>query len=84
MEYDQFLLNADHRCLWIDITYQQAFGHNMVAIPHSNTRCITCRDPRIVQNYVAQYEALAVTDNLQKKSLDLLTKAWYPITEALN
>jgi len=30
MEYDQFLLNAYHRCLWIDITYQQAFGHNTI------------------------------------------------------
>jgi endonuclease/exonuclease/phosphatase family metal-dependent hydrolase len=40
MEYDQFLLNADHRCLWIDITYQQAFGHKMVAIPRPSIRVL--------------------------------------------
>ncbi len=32
LEYDQFLLNADHRYLWLGISFTQAFGHNMPAI----------------------------------------------------
>jgi hypothetical protein len=30
-EYDQFILNADHRCIWVDIKFGQAFGHNWTA-----------------------------------------------------
>jgi exonuclease III len=31
-DYDEVLINTDHRCLWIDITFHTAFGHNMPAI----------------------------------------------------
>lgn len=25
--YDEVFINTDHRCLWVDITYIQSFGH---------------------------------------------------------
>jgi hypothetical protein len=31
-DYDDVFPNTDHRCLWADITFVNAFGHNMPAI----------------------------------------------------
>jgi hypothetical protein len=32
LPFDGLINNTDHRCLWIDISYHQAFGHNMPPI----------------------------------------------------
>jgi hypothetical protein len=45
LPYDLILPGADYRCLWMDITYKNAFGHNMPAIPRPNTRRLHCCDP---------------------------------------
>jgi hypothetical protein len=58
LAYDTFMEGFDHRCLWLDITFKTAFGHNMYAMQRPQTRRLHCRDPRIVLNYVKQYEKL--------------------------
>lgn len=51
--------NTDHQCLWVDLTFTAAFGHNITAVARPNTRRLYNRDPRIVANYQNKYEALA-------------------------
>jgi hypothetical protein len=31
MEYDS-ITHSEHRCVWMEVSYQEAFGHNMPAI----------------------------------------------------
>jgi hypothetical protein len=58
-DYGQLIPSADHRCVWMDISFQEAFGHNMPPVPRPKTRRLHCRDPRIVLNYTREYEKLA-------------------------
>jgi hypothetical protein len=83
LDYDQFLLNADHRCLWVDISFIQAFSHNMPAIAKPKMCRLNCRNPNIVKNYVNGYEKLASRNRLSEKVLALLSKASYPLSHTL-
>jgi hypothetical protein len=49
--YDQ-VIPSDHRCLWVDLSFMTAFGHNMPPLNKRQPRRLHCRDPRLVQNYV--------------------------------
>jgi len=50
--YNSVFANTDHRCLWADISYVNAFGHNKPIIVKPITRRLQCKDPCIVTNYV--------------------------------
>jgi len=49
-QHDEVFLNTDHRCLWVDISYEQAFSHNMPTLFKPKARKLHCRDPRLVNN----------------------------------
>jgi hypothetical protein len=66
MAYDSITL-SEHRCLWVDISYTNAFGHNMPLIQHPITRRLHCKDPRVVANYIRTYEKLAIKHDLLRK-----------------
>jgi hypothetical protein len=83
LDYDKVVPGADHKCLWIDISFQQAFGHNMPAINRPQTRRLHCKDPRIVTNYHRTYNRLAENSNLLSKVNDLMMKATYPLQRHL-
>jgi exonuclease III len=58
LEYDA-MLQSDHQCLWVDLSFQNAFGHNMAPIHKNQARRLHFRDPRLVQNYTHLYHQLA-------------------------
>lgn len=62
--YDEVFLNTDHRCLWIDISYENAFGHIMPTIVKPQARRLHCRDPRVVRNYVQLYRKCLLKRNV--------------------
>lgn len=37
-DYDAVFANTDHRCLWVDISYVNAFGHTMLVISRPSSR----------------------------------------------
>jgi hypothetical protein len=82
-DYGQLIPSADHRCVWMDISFQEAFGHNMPPVPRPKTRRLHCRDPRIVLNYTREYEKLATKHILLLwvKKLDQFIS--YPPTPAM-
>ena len=49
--YDAVFLGTDHRCLWVDITYKKAFGHNVAPLHKKQARRLHCKDPRLIDNY---------------------------------
>jgi len=58
MAYDS-ITHSEHRCVWLELSYQEAFGHNMPAIARPKTRPLHCKDPKIVNNYINKYLDLA-------------------------
>ena len=45
LDYDQIFPDADHKCLWMDVSFVNAFGHAMPAIIRPQARRLHCRDP---------------------------------------
>jgi hypothetical protein len=77
-EYDAAFINTDHRCLWIDISFISAFGHNMSHIIRPSAKRLHCRDPRLVKNYVERLERFVLQNNLLQQSNDLAAAICYP------
>jgi len=83
LDYDDVVVGADHKCLWIDISYQVAFGSNFPPIPRPKTRRLHCKDARIVTNYLQVFEKEAIKVDLLPKVLNLQSKATYPLSQSL-
>jgi hypothetical protein len=83
LDYDCIIPGADHRTLWIDVSFINALGHVMPAIIRPQARRLNCRDPRIVENYVRRYEKLAIQHELLPKTEQFLEKARYPLSRVL-
>jgi hypothetical protein len=66
LDYEKVVPGADHKCLWTDISFQQAFGHNMPAINRPQTRPLHCKDPRIVPSYNRTYNCCIVRQKVEK------------------
>ena len=81
--HDSIIPGGDHRCLWLDLSFVTAFGHNMPAIIRPSARRLTCKDPRIVKNYISRYEKLAKKHKLPQKVADLFDQASYPLASEL-
>lgn len=54
--YNAVFINTDHHCLWGNISYVNAFGHNKPIMIKPSTLRLHCKDPRIISNYIALYK----------------------------
>jgi hypothetical protein len=73
--YDEVFQNTDHRCLWIDVTFSIAFGHNLPPASKRTPKRLHCRDPRLVANYIKLYHQRAAPLNLFDRVIALDAKA---------
>ena len=84
MQYDELLSNTDHRCLWIDLTFTNAFGHTMPDILRPHMREIICKDPRGTKNYQQHLKLLYETKkNLLNRARSLAKNTSYPLPKCL-
>jgi hypothetical protein len=74
LEYDQ-VFPSDHRCVWMDISFTSAFGHNMPPLFKRHPRRLHCKDPRLVQNYIKLYHQYAGPIELFKRVQDFEKQA---------
>jgi hypothetical protein len=81
--FDGVFINTDHRCLWMDVTFVNAFGHNLPAISRPAAQRLHCRDPRVVANYQKRYEKLAIRYKLRERAVALDNVASYPPSMSL-
>ena len=73
---------SDHRCLWVDIPFAIAFGHNLPPIVYARARRLQCGDPRIVQRYTSLYSAFLNFHNLPSRAFALQAQCHSPLTPA--
>ncbi len=83
LNYDEVVPNTDQRCLWIDVSFSAAFGHTTHNIIRPTMRKLTCKDPRIVENFTRRNEKLATQAKLLEKVTALDRQARYPFNASL-
>jgi hypothetical protein len=70
-QYDEVFPNTHHRCLWVDLTYEMAFGHNMAPLSKKKARKLHCKDPRIVDNFNSLFCEYPETHKLFERVIKL-------------
>ena len=73
-------VDSDHRSLWVDIPYSDAFGHN-TSIPRLLARRLTCKHPAIRDRFISAYEKFVTEHRLLEKTQALLERATYPLSQ---
>jgi len=62
--FDEVFVKTDHRCLWMDISFGTAFGHNMPPLFRPQAHRLHCRDPRLIDNFIHLYHRMTNKCNL--------------------
>jgi hypothetical protein len=70
----------DHRALWLDLSYQTAFGHAPPPMGVSQARRLTCKDPRVRDRYLALYRPFVRQHQLDLRSYELQASVNGPLT----
>jgi len=83
-DFDTLVPNTDHRCLWIDSSFIDAFGRNMAPLQRPKARWLHNKDPRLVQNFVRVYKGLVSKQKLLQWAQSLESKVTYPMSSALS
>lgn len=73
-------IGPDHRVLWLDISYELVFGHNLYPADRPRARRLQCRDPRIVSKYLHTYSRHLEKFRLPQRAQALLAQVTFPIT----
>jgi hypothetical protein len=60
-------MKTDHRFLWVDVSFAQAFGHNMPTLHCLKSQRLHCKDPRLIDNYIHLFHQYASHHDLFKK-----------------
>ena len=58
-DYDEVVMNTDHRCLWINVPFESVFGHDILPAMRKAARRLHCKDPRLIDNYIKLYHQFA-------------------------
>jgi hypothetical protein len=72
----------DHRCLWMDSSFQSAFGYSPPPMGQFKARCLTCKDPRVRERYNALYRHFVLQHRLDSRSYLLQSSLTCPMSSA--
>lgn len=73
----------DHRGLWIDVLYENAFGYKIPRCIQPAAQKLQCKDPRVVSKWVNAYDSFIRTHNLHVQQFELERLATLPLTPAM-
>ena len=74
---------SDHRALYIDISYINAFGYNMNKIVRPKARRLKCNDPRVRDRWKKIYSEYIIGNELHIKQFGIEMKAQENLTNEL-
>jgi hypothetical protein len=46
---------TNHQCLWIDVSYETMYGHELPPVPRYAIRRLKLQDPRVVNKFTTAY-----------------------------
>ena len=71
---------SDHRLLWTDFTYDNAFGFHMPTLVFPQARRLKCNDPRVVRKFQAHYKKLLLRYDIPNQLYLLQQNLQHPIS----
>jgi hypothetical protein len=72
----------DHRCLWMDISFQSAFGYSPPPMGQFKARRLTCKDPRVRERYNDLHRPFVQQHHLDSRSCVLQSSITGPMSSA--
>ena len=66
---------SDHRVLWADFSYENAFGFNSPPLMRPETRRLNNKNPRMVEKYVKEVRKALVESGIAKRLFELESRA---------
>jgi hypothetical protein len=78
--YDEVISGTDHRCLWIDLSFANAFGHNMPPIVRPHMRRLHYKDPCLVDNFNRRLHQLYTKHNMLQRVIALEQEATFTLS----
>ena len=74
------LPRTNHRCLWIDVTYETLYGHVLPPIMGYAICRLKLQDPRVVKRFIDLYHAWIDLHGLSSRAFALQCNATYPLS----
>lgn len=74
---------TDHRGLWINVHYNNAFGHIMPAITTAWVRRLKTQDPRIMKRYTEVWSQFILEHNMLERCYRIRRECTYPLAPSL-
>jgi hypothetical protein len=71
----------NHRCLWIDVTYEMMYRHEIPLIAWYAIRQLKLQDPRVVNKFIMAYREWIEQHGLAKRAFLLQTRSMYPLSQ---
>eukprot|EP00978_Attheya_sp_CCMP212_P028085 scaffold95989_cov40-Attheya_sp.AAC.1 len=71
-------IGGDHRLVWIEFTYVNAFGHRLPALDRPIGRRLKLNDPRVKKSFRLHREKFVKQHNLRKQMFSVESDASYP------
>lgn len=79
LEFDRGAF-SDHRCLWIDITYQGAYGYRLSPLGQKQIRKLNSYNPQLVERYNSQVKselkAAGTLHSLEALQTQAMNQGW--------
>jgi hypothetical protein len=81
-DYDEVVMNTDHRCLWINVPFESVFGHDILPAMRKAARRLHCKDPRFIDNNIKLYHQFATPLQLFQRVKGLDSNAKHSLVPA--
>jgi hypothetical protein len=81
LPYEAVITSTNHCCLWIDISFESKFGHNMPSIIWASMRRLQCKDPRTVKNFIKVFRESIEKEDLLNRPKLLEQRATFPMSK---
>jgi hypothetical protein len=74
------LPRTNHRCLWIDVTYETLYGHAIPPTVRYAIRRLKLQDLRVVKRFITTYQSWIEGHSLATHAFALQSNARYPLS----
>ena len=62
---------SDHRLIWLDVTFQNIFGHYMPRLYHAKARRLKSDNPKVANRFIQLYSSFIKKHHIHNQIFDL-------------
>ena len=72
---------SDHRLIWMDVSFQNIFGHYMPRLYHAKARRLKSDNPKVANRFIQLYSSFIKQHDIHKKIFKLESQVNDKLTE---